>query len=98
VNTGELRWLREQTAKAGRSTWPADRNWATALRMAVDEIDGLRPLVLALAGKETAVQDEHGRRCLFCGAAYGAVGSGPVAHRSGCVKGLADAYARGQHI
>jgi hypothetical protein len=99
VNAEELRWLRDQTARAGRSTWPADKNWAAALRMALDEIDRLRPLVLTLADEQATVSDGHGRRCMFCGAAYGPVDSeSAMAHRTGCVKGLADAYAREQQV
>ena len=97
MNAEELLWLRDQTARAGRSTWPADKNWAAALRLALQEIDRLRPMVLALADEEAAVSDEHGRHCVFCGAAYDAVGSrAACTHRAGCVKGLADAYAREQ--
>lgn len=96
MNAEQLHWLREQTARAGRSTWPADRNWAAALRMALDEIDRLRPLVLALADEEATVADEQGRRCVFCGG-HGALDpASAIAHRTGCVKGLVDAYARDQ--
>ena len=123
MNAEGLRWLREQSARAARSTWPADKNWAAALRMALDEIDRLRPLVLALADEEATVSDEHGRHCVFCGASYPVAGSAPVAgsvpvagsaldagsapvagsgplvaHRTGCVKGLVDAYAREQQV
>ncbi len=89
--------LQEQAARAGRSTWPADKKWAAALDLALQEIDRLRLLVLGLADKEAAVPGEDGRQCLFCGAAYGAVGSrAAVAHHPGCLKCLADAYAREQ--
>ena len=93
MNEEGLRWLREQAARAGRGTWPADKNWAAALGLALKEVDRLRPLVLALADEEASVCDESGRRCVFCGA----TGSGPaVVHRTSCVKALADAYARDQ--
>lgn len=93
MNDEGLRWLREQAARAGRGTWPADKNWAAALGLALKEVDRLRPVVLALADEEATVCDERGRRCVFCGA----VGAGPdVAHRTGCVKALADTYAREQ--
>ena len=96
MNAEELRWLREQTARAGRSTWPADKTWAAALRMALDEIDRLRPLVLTLADEQATVSDGHGRRCVFCAASVDSGSAG--AHRTGCVKGLVDAYAREQQV
>ena len=85
----------EEAARAARSTWPATRNLAVSLELVLNEIDRLRPIVLALARDVDAyVGDDGGRHCLFCGA-IGQKQGGDV-HRSDCVKALADAFAQAQ--
>ena len=95
MNEEDLQRLRgEEAARAARSTWPAIRNLAVSFELALNEIDRLRPIVLALARDVDAyVGDDGGRRCRFCGVIGQKQGD---VHRPDCVKALADAFAQAQ--